>query len=66
MIGQVGAEVYAFWDSTGWPDWRQSVIWHSEKSEDEVRGVQSLLDSHFERSPDLHFIVIPYRRVVFV
>ena len=62
-IGQIGGEVYAYWDSGGGPDWRQLTFIHLETiagaevthSVADVRGIY----------PTVRLVRVPYYWPVF-
>ncbi len=63
-VGQIRGELYAYWNSSGWPNLDYPHFEHQEMSMEEARNVRAELDLWPGMEANLCFVVIPYYWVV--
>lgn len=60
MIGQIGGEVFAMWDSDGGPDWGSFFVRHAETTGKEAQEWTDSMVAESERRPSFSLVFIPY------
>ena len=59
-IGQTGGEVFAVWNSDGWPSWRTFEVVHEVMPVGGIRHWRISLAAAHESDPAFRHVLIPY------
>jgi hypothetical protein len=59
-IAQLGGEVFVFWRSDGWPDWRSLGAFHNDMPWEDARELKRLQALSQPMVPTFRRIFIPY------
>lgn len=59
-IGQMGGRVYAYWHSTGFPDWQNFYFWHWEMTMEDASKTMKVRANSEDRSPAFRHVSVSY------